>query len=324
MAKTALNITQTGYLLLNYKDLFRTERQIPARHDVEDEDIEPISVDACDLYMICTKDKVRLRYSILPYAIANGAIIVYLIISSKNGHAQKKISLDISDQLVKFRKPVIVHQNEDRNGIVFRHPDGIYEVSLHCFQEQLNSILHDESNQLYIEYIGQSQRGHKGNGSSIADRLANHEKMLKIAMDINLNEEHREIVLVLIRLEFQHWNTFMLGNVGQFQAGYDLDFDKFENIQKSLPKDEIVNLAEAVLINSFKPRYNEKFSKNLVTNGLKVLNRVRKMKYSGISYELNIKNSGYVVGSDVVAPSFEHFLSRDIESKKNDREFFKV
>ena len=115
----------------------------------------------------------------------------------------------------------------------------------------------------------------------------------------------------------------MVGVFGGIDYGFNIDSEatnNFTSIELSL--DDIVNCAEAMLINSFKPALNDKFVNNLLRKQLKTVKYFRDKGYGGMSIELNFKNTGVKFYSSAVLPKDFHMFQYDLNSKDDNAQIF--
>ncbi|ELQ09546.1 hypothetical protein A986_23245, partial [Pseudomonas fluorescens BRIP34879] len=105
-------------------------------------------------------------------------------------------------------------------------------------------------------YVGQGLG--KVNALTAVDRLLNHTTLQRILAEASTNTPELEISLLLYR--FEHGRT-VISNGGDLnldpEACEQEDHAHFERLRSvRLNRDEVVTLAEAALINHFKPQYN--------------------------------------------------------------------
>jgi hypothetical protein len=156
------------------------------------------------------------------------------------------------------------------------------------------STVHSLKNKTDLEvlYIGQGI-GRKNTRLAV-DRLVSHSTLQRILADTQDTEPDSEILLLMYRYE-HHRN--IISTAGDFsitpQATDEEESKHFDAIQDArLDRFSRVSLAEAALINYFKPHYNVHYKEKFRTGKLKVLNGILKLDLSALVVEINTANIG--------------------------------
>lgn len=145
-----------------------------------------------------------------------------------------------------------------------------FECLIHAkslFDRQMQSDGKEFMQEYEVLYIGQSKR------KNIFDRLKNHSTLQKIMRDKLREGDNKELYVLIqsvgikrfVQQNFEIYNSlFVFGN----------KLNAEEDIAGGINNDDIINIAEALLISHFKPHYNEKLVKD---DGLEKLSTYRRI-----------------------------------------------
>lgn len=321
MFTSMLNLTHLNYFVLRDCDLDKINMcDLSNPQNTK-------TIDDCDVYLICSRERVKLKPQVMQFPIIDFRFVyIDIEINNQNNVKSKfKCRLDVKNEvsylgggqircITEFPYDELILINR------FNERVRISTVSMHV---RIANQIPEECSLLRVLYVGQSQRGKKFDNGSIRNRIQKHEKFQKIALDLLRHEPHKEIILVLLALQFDYWGIMMFGDsekMGMKKWEGNATADDF--FKRPLSNSLIIDLTEGILINTFKPKYNDKLKCNLVDNKLKLLDECREKKYSGISFELNTIETNFKLYSESVPSSSFHTLTRDISSNKNDVEFW--
>lgn len=130
--------------------------------------------------------------------------------------------------------------------------------------------------QYEVLYIGQSKK------DNIFDRLSNHKTLQRIMCDSMRNFRDKELYIMVhsvgrklfLQQDLESYNaTVIIGNA--IERSFKMsNVTRDKKINLKINNDDIINIAEALLIYHFKPLYNDKLTKN---NGLEKLSIYRKI-----------------------------------------------
>lgn len=155
-----------------------------------------------------------------------------------------------------------------------------------------------------VLYVGQSIG--RTNTLTALNRLLSHTKFQQILAENSTHSPEREVLLLLYR--FEHRRT-IISNGGDFnveaQATDAQDSAHFNRLRDvRLQRHEVVSLAEAALINYFKPRYNTLLKKTnfAASEKLRVLQQLMKKGVAGLVVELCSVNIRSRLGSANAIP----------------------
>lgn len=112
--------------------------------------------------------------------------------------------------------------------------------------------------QFEILYIGKAL-GRKGARNSI-QRLASHSKFQEVLEDINDNNPGEQAFVMLF--DFKHPKVMLISNPLAIESSErEKERKRMETLyETSIPREEYISMAEAVLIDYFKPRYNSTYT----------------------------------------------------------------
>jgi len=167
-------------------------------------------------------------------------------------------------------------------------PKGEQPIAVNTMVASAKSLLEARDTDMEVLYVGQAL-GRSGSRTAL-DRLLSHNKFQQILAETSTHFPEREVLLLLYR--FEHGKTIIsnggdLNVEAQATAAQDsAHMDRLRNVQ--LNRKEVVSLAEAGLINYFKPYYNTliKTTDFSSKNKLKVLKQLLKRGIAGLVVEL--------------------------------------
>lgn len=138
-------------------------------------------------------------------------------------------------------------------------------------------------------YIGKSNA--ETSDFDILKRLNAHETIQKITRENNLYYRSKELMIMLFSFnsklyreyEFNYYNTnILLG---------DSNWEKDEMLLNIRKNQEVILLIEAILINHFKPKYNQQYIERISINS-KIYQVFKKQKVNPIWIELDLSMDG--------------------------------
>lgn len=285
-------------------DLYMKERYIfPNIYMEEAEKKSELETKEYDIYYILKSDK----YVIRQY-VENG----YVLIINVFNYTKKKSYLVYFDIRSSFRVPdtsclhiALMNNNsllkieyndkginylKENDSLAYsiydeRTKDGesfvcmIHAKSLVDMQMQSDGI--EYLQEYEVLYIGQSKR------KNIFDRLNNHSTLQKIMRDNMRSGDNREIYILihsigikrLVQWDLNMYNaSFVLGNT----------VDSTDELDNVIQKDDIINIAEALLISHFKPAYNDKLKKDDGLEKLSTYRRIGEADINPIAFSIDL------------------------------------
>lgn len=137
-----------------------------------------------------------------------------------------------------------------------------------------------------VLYIGQSYG--KDGGRLAQDRLQSHSTLQKILTDCNSKYPDRRIYIFLWEIN-PILNTTMDG-IHEARSSEEDDEAHFLNVLSNpLETDQMINIAEAALINYFKPYYNVNFVDNFPNKDHKGYKQYFDLDYNSLVIELDLE-----------------------------------
>lgn len=143
-----------------------------------------------------------------------------------------------------------------------------------------------------ILYIGQSK--------NIQKRTSGHEKIQRALSEVS---DRKDIYLYLFGFDVKIY--FMSLPANEFE---DLNF---ENPSKLNLKDEL-SLVEMVLINYFKPKYNELLTKSEIPLSKQVEKLMKKNKYTQIAVDVSFDTNFWKFGSETISNQADHYITYNL------------
>ncbi|WP_010222750.1 hypothetical protein [Pseudomonas donghuensis] len=183
-------------------------------------------------------------------------------------------------------------------------PAGKQFIAVNAIVAAARSLLTPQDTDLEVLYVGQAIG--RTSSRNALDRLLSHNKFQQILAETSTHFPEREVLLLLYR--FEHGKT-IISNGGDFnveaQASAEQDsahMDRLRNVR--LSRKEVVSLAEAGLINYFKPYYNTLIKTNNFSSKdkLKVLKQLLKKGIAGLMVELCSVNLRSRIGTVDAVP----------------------
>ncbi|WP_421568079.1 hypothetical protein [Stenotrophomonas sp. PD6] len=179
-------------------------------------------------------------------------------------------------------------------------PDGgSFIFPVNALIARSTSPLPIEACDMEVLYVGQGMG--RTRARTAVDRLRRHETFQTILAEHHTFHPEREILLLLYR--FEHQRNF-LSTGGDFslqpQASQDQERQHLQKIATAvLSRKERIALAEAALINHFKPHYNAIFKGTDFTRAskLKTLRAVLRQDLTGLMVEINTSSVKGRLGS---------------------------
>lgn len=204
----------------------------------------------------------------------------YISISLKNNNSLLKI--EYNDKGIKYLKEndslgcnVYTGKNKDGESLSYM----IHAKSLLDMQMQ---FVEKEYEQEYeILYIGQSKR------ENIFDRLKNHSTLQKIMRDDMCNGGDKELYVLIHSVGIKHFEqkdlnmynaSFIFGNM----------LRTIDELDNGIQNQDIINIAEALLISHFKPFYNDKLKKDEGLEKLATYSKIGEAEINPIAFSIDL------------------------------------
>nr|WP_294972097.1 hypothetical protein [uncultured Pseudomonas sp.] len=257
----------------------------------------------CNIYLIVRRQRIYLK----PDGFTlNGRIITgEFLVMREQGMSAVPFVYEISPSSVPDGiriQDVAVALNG--TSLIVLTPKGKHFIAVNVIIADAKSELEMHDTDLEVLYVGQSI-GRTGSRTAL-DRLLSHSKFQQILAETSTHFPEREVLLLLYR--FEHGKT-IISNGGDFnvdaQASIEQDSAHFDRLRRiKMSRKEVVSLAEAGLINYFKPYYNSllKGTNFTAKNKLKVLKQLMGKGITGLVVELCSANLRSRIGTVHVLP----------------------
>ena len=136
-----------------------------------------------------------------------------------------------------------------------------------------------------VLYIGQA---YGKDGQRLAqDRLKTHNTLPTILSDCNMRYPDKRIYILLLEVN-PILNSVMDGINGGSVGNVEEDIHFFNVFANPPQMNQIINIAEAALINYFKPKYNVNFKENFSNKNHKGYKQYFELDYNSIVVELDL------------------------------------
>lgn len=257
----------------------------------------------CNIYLIVRRQRVYLK----PEGFSlNGRILTgEFIVVREQGITSVPFVYDISQSSIPDDIAILdVAVALNGSSLIVMTPKGKQFIAVNVIVAAAESELELHDTDLEVLYVGQGI-GRTGSRTAL-DRLLSHNKFQQILAETSTHFPEREVLLLLYR--FEHGRT-IISNGGDFnveaQASAEQDSAHFDQLRKvRLNRKEVVSLAEAGLINYFKPHYNTllKTTNFSAKDKLKVLKQLMKKGITGLVVELCSVNLRSRIGTVHAVP----------------------
>ncbi|NHN70163.1 hypothetical protein G7W60_20180 [Pseudomonas fluorescens] len=241
----------------------------------------------CNIYLIARRHRIYLKPE--GFALNGRTLTGEFLVLREHGMTPVPFVYEITSSLIP-EDVSIENVAVALNGtsLLILTPKGEQPIAVNAMVASAKSSLEPRDTDMEVLYVGQAL-GRSGSRTAL-DRLLSHNKFQQILAETSTHFPEREVLLLLYR--FEHGKT-IISNGGDFnveaQATVAQDsahMDRLRNVQ--LNRKEVVSLAEAGLINYFKPYYNTliKTTDFSSKNKLKVLKQLLKRGIAGLVVEL--------------------------------------
>ncbi|PRA21882.1 hypothetical protein [Pseudomonas poae] len=279
--------------VLTPADLYR------AKHDAHYRDL----ITGSNIYLITARRRVLIN----PLDIC---------LMGRSAHGSFLVMDEYGVQSVPFRYDIAPINADDDEEIeqVLVAPNGTHlfvmtasrkqTVAAHVVVSQAASALEADHRDMQVLYVGQGIG--KVHARTAVDRLLNHTTLQRILAEASTNSPELEISLLLYR--FEHGRT-VISNGGDFnvdpRATEEEETAHFERLRGvRLNRNEVISLAEAALINHFKPHYNTQLKSTNFAASQKIvaLKKLLAKGITGLTVEISTANLNARLGTPAALP----------------------
>lgn len=187
-------------------------------------------------------------------------------------------------------------KNEHGKELVIRYMDGrtltISSVTLVC---KSKNNLDEEFTKLEVLYVGKAFG--KTGGRVSVDRLKQHSTLQRIMSEFLDYRPNEEIILLGYQYGDHKFHLSSSDHIGADPYTTEKEGIKYINdvMKMKIPREQRILIAEAALINYFRPKYNEQHSSSFYPENMKKLKTVRgiiEADLSGLCVEITTENIG--------------------------------
>lgn len=296
LAEGGLNLYSSGASVLRPTDLYTHGQNVEVKAALE----------GCNIYVIARRKKI----SICPYSlkISDGRVF-----GDFRVHDNLEFERFPFHQVDLFRGALDVRAENSYGHNMLVRIDERNTVMVPSYQLSISTVhsLGDRTD-LDVLYIGQGI-GRKTSRLAV-DRLSSHSTLQRILADTLNTAPDTEVLLLMFRFE-HHRN--IISTAGDFsiipQASEQQESKHFGALQDArLDRYARISLAEAALINYFKPQYNVHYKEKFRSDKLKILKGLLKLDLSALIVEINTANIGCRLQTKTQPPpSLSRFFSEE-------------
>lgn len=274
---------------------------------------DQISLNSTDLYFICKKPRLRIVEDSL--YLKDGNLHIGFELSLKEGNKQEFWVIK------NYPLTEAMFTVSQSNSARVNHTKGTGTMPIEMLLQHLMYGMHVEDPSLYFKqfeykyinnfevlYIGKSCIK-KGNNAF--KRVSKHEKLQEILSHVSTNEHHNEVFIMFFNMH---------ESKGIFATKEKFSHEQLKELykKKDIPKEQLLNIAEACLIRYFEPEYNKNLKKNFPSAELKLLKECYNCDYSAIATEIATEYIGCNTWSKKIPSKARHiavFTLNDNEAK---------
>jgi hypothetical protein len=252
----------------------------------------------CNIYLIVRRQRIYLKPErfTLNDRIITGEFLVLREQGTRAVPFEYKISSSSVPDDVTIQDVAVALNG---TSLIVLTPMGEHFIAVNVIAADAKSELEPNDTDLEVLYVGQSI-GRSGSRTAL-DRLLSHNKFQQILAETSTHFPEREVLLLLYR--FEHGKT-IISNGGDFNvnthASAEQDSAHLDCLRRvRLNRKEVISLAEAGLINYFKPHYNSLLkTTNFSAKGkLKILKQLMEKGIAGLVVELCTANLRSRIGT---------------------------
>ncbi|MBN3069006.1 hypothetical protein H5A34_20270 [Pectobacterium brasiliense] len=210
----------------------------------------------CNIYMIVCRERIYINPE--QYSLHGRTVRGTFIVSRPTGRVSVSFEYIIPERVVPDERQILeIAVDLGGTKLVVITPSSKEIIAVSSIVAQANSHLTPSDTDLNVMYVG------KGIGRlrkrTAVDRLRAHSTLQRILAEMSTHFPSTEVLLLLYR--FEHSRTIISSGANlnvEPQSSAEEDSTHMQRLSNvTLSRDEVVSLAEAGLINYFKPHYNE-------------------------------------------------------------------
>lgn len=274
---------------------------------------------ACNVYLIARRPRIYIKPE--GFALSGRTVTGEFLVQGEHGMTAVPFVYEISGSSIPDDVPIEdVAVALNGTSLVIMTPAGQQFVAVNAIIATARSLLTPQDTDLEVLYVGQAIGRTKSRNA--LDRLLSHNKLQQILAETSTHFPEREVLLLLYR--FEHGRT-IISNGGDFnveaQASDEQDSAHMDRLRSvRLNRKEVVSLAEAGLINYFKPYYNTLIKTSIFSSKdkLKVLKQLLMKGIAGLVVELCSVNLRSRIGTVHAVPmELADFMPAEVLDGRN-------
>ncbi len=175
---------------------------------------------------------------------------------------------------------------------------------------------------LEIMYIGQAFG--KNGSRKIDDRLANHEKLLQVALSIVNSTSTDEILIIGLTMDVNDLATLFVSSVDNLEPlTLEAMLDLQKRAQMRLSDNQALTVFEASMIRYFQPHYNTEYKGTFPKFGVESYNELYKTKFDYCAFTIDTNKIGMRIYSKAVPERrYTHYQHFPLTTKDEKNSFF--
>mgnify|MGYP005864534617 CR=1 FL=1 len=175
---------------------------------------------------------------------------------------------------------------------------------------------------LEVMYVGQAF-GRKKN-KKIDYRIAKHEKIQKIALEILDNSSNEEVLIIGVKIDVNDLSTSIVEfNSQTKKPTLESIFDLRDKASQRITPGQEITIFEASLINYFKPKFNEKYKSKFPSTDFTSIDEIYKTDFDYSAMTLDTKPVRIRVFSDKIKePKYIHSMHFPLKTKRDKKSFY--
>ncbi|UMO88880.1 hypothetical protein HP572_04780 [Pectobacterium sp. PL64] len=257
----------------------------------------------CNIYLIVSRERIYINPA--KFSLDGRVVSGYFLVNRSMRSVNVPFEYTIPENIVYDEKDILdVYVDLNGTKLIVMTPAIKEIIAVSTIVVQAHSLLTSADTDLNVMYVGQGI-GRKRTRTAV-DRLHAHSTLQRILAETSTHFPSTEVLLMLYR--FEHGRTIISSggnlNVEPLSSAEDDSVHLSQLSSVKLNRNEVVSLAEAGLINYFKPQYNVliKHSDFSSKSRLTVLNRLINRGITGLIVEICSANTRSRIGTQHAIP----------------------
>lgn len=286
---------------------------------IKDNQTHKAALLGCNIYLIVRRQRIYVNPE--RFALNGRKVAGEFLVLREQGVTAVPFVYDISQSSIPDDVPIKdIAVAVNGTALVVMTSRGEQFISVSVLVAAAKSTLEPNDTDLEVLYVGQSI-GRSGSRTAL-DRLHSHSKFQQILAETSTHFPEREVLLLLYR--FEH-SKIIISNGGDFnveaQASAEQDSTHLHRLRDiRLNRKEVVSLAEAGLINYFKPYYNTliKTTDFSSKSKIKILKHLLNKGITGLMVEICSSNLRSRLGTSHALPiDLKEIIPLEVLDRRN-------